>query len=201
MFSRQHLNNIRHAILDRDGVINEESPTGYILSPEEFIWIDGAIRAMAMLVTAGIEVSVATNQSCVGRGLIDEAGLDRIHDRMKKEASGAGVSFGSIVFCPHLPEDNCGCRKPAPGLLENAIRKSRFPAPETVFIGDADRDLQAAAAAGITAVLVRTGKGADTEKNLKKGLIRGVNPENVTVFDDLLSACAAITETNQGPVK
>lgn len=201
MFSGQHANNIRHTILDRDGVINEESPTGYILSPQEFIWIPGAIRALSMLSAAGIEISVATNQSCVGRGLIDEAGLGRIHDKMKKEAAGAGVSFKDIFFCPHTPKDGCGCRKPAPGLLEAAIRKSGFPAPKTVFIGDADRDLQAAAASGISSFLVLTGKGAETEKNLKKGLIRGVDPENVTVFDDLLSACTAIAAGKKGPGK
>lgn len=187
------MNNIRHAILDRDGVLNEESSSEYILSPEEFIWIPQAMEALALLAEADIAVSVATNQSCVGRGMINEDELNRIHEKMKNDASDNGGFFASINSCPHAPEHGCACRKPSPGLLDAAVSQTGFPRAETVFIGDADRDLQAAAAAGIAPFLVRTGKGEITEKNLKKGFIRGVEPKSVAVFDDLLSACRALT--------
>ncbi len=193
IFSDDNTRRIRHVILDRDGVINEESPSGYILSPKAFIWIPGVRDALSMIAEAGIAISVATNQSCVGRGLIEIKDLDRIHDKMKMEAAEMGVSFAGIFFCPHTPESGCRCRKPAPGLLEAAIRQSGIPRSETIFVGDADRDLQAAAAAGVAAFLVRTGKGADTEKDLKNGIIREIAPENLAVFDDLLSASRALT--------
>ncbi len=201
MNSRQQTGNIRHAILDRDGVINEESPAGYILSPEEFIWVPGAMEGLAILAEAGIAISIATNQSCVGRGLMDKVGLDRIHEKMENEASGKGIFFAGIHFCPHAPDDGCACRKPATGLIEAAITRTRFSRNETIFTGDAERDLQAAAAAGITPFLVRTGKGSQTEENLKKGLIQGVDPENVAVFDDLLSACRAVAAGKGKSVK
>ncbi|MCF8026089.1 MAG: HAD-IIIA family hydrolase [Desulfobacteraceae bacterium] len=191
------LGNIRHAILDRDGVINEESPEGYILSPEEWIWIPGAKEALSMLAQAGIAISVATNQSCVGRGLIDEQGLYRINEKMKNQAAEQGVFFAGIYFCPHLPEYGCRCRKPAPGLLEKAIRQTGFERCETVFIGDAARDLLAAKTAGIASFLVRTGKGADTEADLQKGIVKEIDTKSVHVFDDLLSACRAITATKE----
>lgn len=197
----RQLDNIKHAILDRDGVINHESPNGYVLSPGEFIWIPGAITALSMLAGAGIKVSVATNQSCIGRGMIDKAGLDMIHEKMENQASENGGFFSGIHFCPHAPGQGCACRKPAPGLLEAAVEQTGISRRETVFIGDSGRDLQAAEAAGIIPVLVRTGKGAETEKILKKGFMKGVDPESIAVFDDLLSACRVLTAGKENPGK
>lgn len=185
---------IRHVILDRDGVINEESPDGYVLSRKQWKWIPGSIHALSILTDAGIAISVATNQSCIGRGLINESQLTGIHDKMKKEAAKHGAEFAGIYFCPHSPEQDCRCRKPAPGLLETAIKKSGFARAETLFIGDTARDLQAGQAAGITSLLVRTGHGGNTEADLKNSRIKDIEPEAIFVFDDLLSACMAITD-------
>lgn len=188
---------IRHAILDRDGVINEEAPGGYVLEPGQLIWIPGSIEALSIFAQAGIAISVATNQSCVGRGLIDKPGLACVNEKMEKKAAEHGVAFAGIYFCPHLPEHGCRCRKPAPGLVEEAIRQTGLARSETVFIGDSACDLLAAKAAGIASFLVRTGKGADTETDLKNGLIKEINPKTVYVFDDLLSACMSITAAKE----
>ncbi|MFP4531912.1 MAG: D-glycero-alpha-D-manno-heptose-1,7-bisphosphate 7-phosphatase [Desulfobacterales bacterium] len=188
---------IIHAILDRDGVINEEAPGGYVLSPEHWTWLPGALEALAILVKAGIEISIATNQSCVGRGLIDEARLQQIHGKMKKEASELGVRFAGIHYCPHAPGQGCSCRKPLPGLLEEAIRKSGIPRSQTIFIGDSAKDLQAAAAAGIDSILVRTGHGPTTEADLKKGAITGIAPERIAVFDDLFTASRVLIKEQE----
>lgn len=185
---------IIHVILDRDGVINEEAPGGYVLSPGHWTWLPGSLEALAILVKAGIAISVATNQSCVGRGLIDEDRLQQIHGKMQKEAAGLGVRFAGIHYCPHAPGQGCGCRKPLPGLLEAAVRQSEIPRSRTIFIGDTARDLQAAAAAGVASILVRTGHGPATEADLKKGAITGIAPERIAVFDDLLAASRALTK-------
>jgi D-glycero-D-manno-heptose 1,7-bisphosphate phosphatase len=164
----------QHAILDRDGVLNIQAPGGYVLKPDQWHWEPGALEGLAELARAGIRISVATNQSCVGRGLMDLDGLEKIHGLMKMQAAKYGVSFSGIYFCPHAPDQGCACRKPLPGLLEQAIDESGIPAEQTLFIGDSETDLLAARAAGITAWLVRTGKGMETEEAFRK--------ENKNVF-------------------
>ena len=102
-------------ILDRDGVINHDSDD-YIKSPEEWVPIPGSLEAIARLHREGYKVIVATNQSGVGRGLFDMDTLGRIHARMLEAVRAKGGEIDAIFFCPHTPEDNCGCRKPQPGL-------------------------------------------------------------------------------------
>jgi D-glycero-D-manno-heptose 1,7-bisphosphate phosphatase len=153
---------VRHVILDRDGVLNVEDPGGgYVLSPEAFVWIDGALQAIEAIRNAGAHLSVATNQSAVGRGLLDRDTLESIHDRIRSEA---GIE--DIYVCPHVPDEGCDCRKPAPGLLYQAIEASGIEARQTMFVGDAQRDIDAARAAGVEPVLLRTGKGRKTEAAL-----------------------------------
>src|SRR3989344_4486862 len=103
-------------ILDRDGVVNYESPT-YIKSPEEWRALPGSLEAIATLNAAGHKVVVATNQSGIGRGYYSLATLEAIHQKMKEELARAGGCIEGIYFCPHIPEENCECRKPKPGLL------------------------------------------------------------------------------------
>jgi D-glycero-D-manno-heptose 1,7-bisphosphate phosphatase len=163
---------VEHVVLDRDGVLNVEDPDGgYVLSPEAFVWIDGVLSAIQTLREAGFELSVVTNQSAVGRGLLEPSVLEAIHDRIRREA---GIE--RVYHCPHAPDEGCDCRKPAPGLLLQAIRDSGIAADKTIFVGDAERDLEAARAAGVTPYLVRTGKGRTTEAALA---------EPVPTFDDL----------------
>jgi D-glycero-D-manno-heptose 1,7-bisphosphate phosphatase len=175
----------KHVILDRDGVLNREAAgAGYILEPAEFFWLPGALEALAMLRRAGVRLSVATNQSGVGRGLMTLAQLEAVHDRMKTEASNQGAALDAVLFCPHAPDAGCTCRKPAPGLIEQAIARSGIAAAESLVVGDDQRDLEAAARAGVGAALVRTGKGRKTE-----ALLSGAA---VPMYDDLPQLARAI---------
>lgn len=156
----------RLVILDRDGVINEDSDA-YIKSPAEWVAIPGAADAIARLKHAGYQVVVATNQSGVGRGYFDAATLAAIHDRMHRTLAAAGATLDGVFHCPHAPEEGCDCRKPAAGLLDQisvALGKSVAGA---WLVGDTLRDLQCGAARSCQPVLVRTGKG---ERTLAKGL-------------------------------
>jgi len=178
---------IRHLILDRDGVLNQEAPRGgYILQPQEFQWLPDALEALALLRRAGVRLSVATNQSAVGRGLMTAADLDAIHARMRREATAAGATLAAVFACPHAPDAGCGCRKPAPGLILQAITASGIDPAHTLLAGDDLRDLQAAQAAGIRAALVRTGKGAQTERGAATSAM------DVAVYDDLLQLAHAL---------
>ena len=109
-------------ILDRDGVINHDSDD-YIKSPEEWVPIPGSLEAIARLHREGYKVIVATNQSGVGRGLFDMDTLGRIHARMLEAVRAKGGEIDAIFFCPHKPEDNCGCRKPQPGLFQEIAER------------------------------------------------------------------------------
>jgi D-glycero-D-manno-heptose 1,7-bisphosphate phosphatase len=175
----------RHVILDRDGVLNREAHgAGYILQPAEFFWLPGALEALAMLRRAGLYLSVATNQSGVGRGLMSLAQLEAVHERMRTEAARNAAALDAVLFCPHAPGDRCACRKPAPGLIQEAISRSGIAAAESIVIGDDQRDLEAAARAGVSAALVRTGKGRRTEALL--------NGTKVPTYDDLPELARAL---------
>ena len=172
-------------ILDRDGVLNREAPDGgYITSPGQWEWLPGAREALALLSGAGLRVSVATNQSAVGRGLMTAGDLEAVHDRMAWEAGLQGAKIAAVYSCPHAPEAGCGCRKPAPGLIRQAVAESGVPAAETLVVGDALRDLQAAEAAGVPAALVLTGKGRATA--------RSVGADRVPTYFDLRALALAV---------
>lgn len=144
-------------ILDRDGVINYDSDE-YIKSPDEWHPIPGSLEAIARLNRAGYRILIATNQSGIGRGLYDIEMLDHIHAKLMHELAAVGGYIDEIFFCPHLPDDNCHCRKPKPGLLLQM--QARYPINlfETYFIGDTYTDVQAAQAAGCLPLLVLTDK-------------------------------------------
>jgi len=170
-------------ILDRDGVINEDSDA-YIKSPGEFIPIPGSLSAIARLNQAGYTVVVATNQSGIGRGYYDVATLQAIHDKLSRLLLAQGGHIDEIVFCPHRPEDNCACRKPKPGMLKQLLSNYKLPADSAISIGDSLRDLQAAAELGIKSILVRTGKGTKAEPEL----VNHPTLSNIPVFDSLSDA-------------
>lgn len=174
----------RHVILDRDGVLNiERSDGGYVEGWSQWQWLPGSLEGLGMLSAAGVHISVATNQAGVGRGLIARDTLDAIHERMIAEAARAGGIIDHVFVCPHLPDSGCDCRKPAPGLLLKAMEAARIPADATVSVGDDLRDVQAARAAGVASVLVRTGKGRLTEVAVARS--------GVPVFDDLRKFASA----------
>jgi len=169
---------LRHVILDRDGVLNHEaSGGGYIQRPEDFTWLPGALEALRLMREAGLYLSVATNQSGVGRGIMSLAQLEAVHERMKADAAQHGATLDAIFFCPHSPEEGCDCRKPAPGLIQTALARSGLTASESIVVGDDRRDLEAAARAGVRAALIRTGKGRKTEA--------GLNGTRVPTYNDL----------------
>jgi D-glycero-D-manno-heptose 1,7-bisphosphate phosphatase len=182
----------RHVILDRDGVLNYEPPgRGYVVTPEEFRWLPGALASLATLRRAGVRLSVATNQSGVGRGLMTRAQLEAVHDRMVKEAAADGGAIEEVLVCPHAPDAACLCRKPRPGLIEMAIAHSAIPASETLGVGDDERDLLALQSAGVAAVLVRTGKGRQTESRIA-GRSTSTGAATIAVYDDLETLTRAI---------
>ena len=148
-------------ILDRDGVINEDR-ADFVRSPAQWVPVPGSLEAIARLCAAGIRVAVATNQSGIGRGLYDEATLAAIHRRMESEIAKHGGHLDRIVYCPHHPDDDCACRKPRPGLLEQLAASYDRSLTDVPCIGDARRDLEAAVAVGARPMLVLTGKGRET---------------------------------------
>ena len=175
-------------LLDRDGVLNLDRPD-FVKSPDELVMIDGAAEAVARLSRADWRVVVVTNQSAIGRGLIDEAMLARIHDKLRAVVAGAGGRLDDVIYCPDPPWGTSEFRKPGPGMLRQALMRYRAEAAATPFIGDSLRDLEAAAAVGCPRILVRSGKGAATQA---AGLPRHVLP--VAVYDDLAGAADALLE-------
>ncbi len=151
-------------ILDRDGVINVESPD-YIKSPEEWIPIEGSLEAIARLTEAGYKVAIATNQSGVGRGYYSHETLILIHEKLLSAVARVGGDVDLIRYCPHHPDDGCDCRKPKPGLFLTLAKFYDTSLDGVYAVGDSLRDLQAAAAAGATPVLVKTGNGHKTLEN------------------------------------
>lgn len=177
--------------VDRDGVINRNSP-GYIKRPEEFEFLPGSREALCRLSGRGFDVIVVTNQSALGRGLVTRETLDEIHRRMVGAVAAGGGRIRDIFICPHRPEDGCGCRKPAPGLLLEAQRRHRIDLSAAVMIGDSAADIECARAADVpTSVLVRTGSGEEAGRELSS---RGVFPSFIA--DDLSQAADWIIAPN-----
>ena len=173
----------RIVILDRDGVINEDSDD-FIKSPEEWQALPGSLEAISRLCKAEFRVFVVSNQSGVARGLLTLNTLNRIHQKMLDQLHALGGEIEAILFCPHGPEDGCQCRKPLPGLFTDLQQRLKTSLSSVDAIGDSLRDLQAAAAISARPVLVRTGKGQKTVSQLANGE-GGEDLQDVPVFDDL----------------
>jgi D-glycero-D-manno-heptose 1,7-bisphosphate phosphatase len=174
----------RLIILDRDGVINHDSEQ-FIKSPDEWRPIPGSLEAIARLNRAGYRCVVATNQSGVGRGLLDFATLNAIHDKMHRALALAGGRIDAVFYCPHTADARCDCRKPKPGMLVEIGRRFNVELTGVPCIGDGLRDLQAADAVGAQPMLVLTGKG---EKTLREGGF----PKSTVIFPDLAFAASAL---------
>ena len=167
-------------ILDRDGVINHDSDQ-YIKSLDEWIPYPSAIEAIARLSQHGFTIAIATNQSGIARGYYDENTLTAMHQRLNTLVNRAGGKIAHIAYCPHGPDDECQCRKPKPGLLQQIQRNLNLPTLQgSWMVGDSLRDLQAGESQGCLPVLLRTGKGLRTE-NKGEGLAQA------RIFDDLES--------------
>jgi D-glycero-D-manno-heptose 1,7-bisphosphate phosphatase len=146
-------------ILGRDGILNEFRED-HIKAPEEWVAVPGALEAVSRLNHAGWHVVVATNQSGIGRGMIDMAAINAVHSHMMRSLHGFGGRIDAVFFCPHTPEDQCDCRKPLPGMVLDIGRRYGVDLREVPMVGDTLRDLQAARAAGCEPHLVRSGRAA-----------------------------------------
>jgi D-glycero-D-manno-heptose 1,7-bisphosphate phosphatase len=172
------------AILDRDGVINYDSDY-YIKSPAEWRPIPGSIDAIARLNQNGFRVAVATNQSGIGRGLFDMGTFNAINDKMMEMVFRHGGRIDALFFCPHTALEDCNCRKPRTGMLEEIAARFHVDLKGVPFVGDSLKDAQAAESVGATPILVLTGKGQRTRAE-------GGLPRRTLVFEDLAEAARHI---------
>lgn len=172
-------------ILDRDGVINQDSPN-YIKSAQEWQPIPGSVEAIARLSRSGYTIAVATNQSGLSRGLFGLDELESMHDKMRSLVAEAGGHIDAVYYCPHLPEEGCNCRKPEPGLYRAIAQEFAANLAGVPIIGDSIRDLQACISVGGEPILVRTGKGRESEDQLR--VKRNVSLGHIHVFDNLADA-------------
>lgn len=158
----------RVVFLDRDGVINRDSPE-YIKSWKEFTFLPGSLTAIRNLTRAGYRLILITNQSAVNRGMISPDELRDMHARMTAAVRGRGGDIIDIFFCPHRPDEGCDCRKPKPGMIRDAQAKYGLDPAEAVMVGDSAKDMRCAENAGCGGrVLVLTGNGVATRERLAR---------------------------------
>lgn len=168
--------------LDRDGVINEDLPEG-VTQKEQLKLIPRSAQAIAKLNQYGVKVIIITNQSVIGKNLISTEALAHIHAYLQDLLRQEGAHYDDLYYCPAHPKDINFDRKPYPGMLLKALKHYRINANQIYFIGDSLRDLEAAFRVGCRKVLVKTGKGQQTEA---KGIPPHLMPEYIA--DDLYNA-------------
>lgn len=177
----------RFVLLDRDGTIIVDQD--HLTNPDEVKLIPNAINALKKLRNLGLGIIIVTNQSVIGRGYINLSDLEAIHKRMLNLLSKEKATIDDIYFCPHTREDNCACRKPKLGLIEKASKKYNFNRKKCFIIGDKALDIELGEAMGATTFLVRTGYGAEAEKE------KIVTPDYIV--NDLLEAANIIQKRLQ----
>lgn len=172
---------IQLIILDRDGVINYDSPD-FIKSPQEWHPIPGSLEAIAQLNQAGFKVCVATNQSGIARGYFSLATLSEIHEKMLSCLKTVGGHLDAVFFCPHAAQEHCLCRKPEPGLYRQALNYFKVTPEEAFVMGDSLRDIEAAQKAGCQSAMVKSNKqitpppGIPIYANLSEAVSKLLNP-------------------------
>ena len=177
--------------LDRDGVI-VENRVGYVRSVAEVRFIPGALEALARLAQSGRLIVIVTNQSAIGRGLLTRETADAINACVVAAIESAGGRVDGLYLCPHRPDENCRCRKPAPGLLLDAARDLSIDLAASVLIGDALSDVQAAQAAGAQSILVLSGRGSAEELN-------GAGLNHIRTAPDLAAAVERLARPTKTP--
>lgn len=173
-------------ILDRDGVINQDN-SEFVKTADEWIALPGSLEAIARFYHAGYKLVVATNQSGLGRGLFDIHALNAMHDKLQASLRELGAKIDAFFICPHDPDEGCDCRKPAPGMFQEIIRRYDVKPQGIVAVGDSLRDLQAAASEGFSPYLVLTGNGAKTQA-------KGALPEGTQIRTDLAAIADELLE-------
>jgi D-glycero-D-manno-heptose 1,7-bisphosphate phosphatase len=155
----------RFVLIDRDGTLNIEKH--YLSDPDQMELQPGAGAALRRLREAGFGIAVVTNQSGIARGYFDRARLDAIHARMNLLLAAEGASVDGIYICTHGPGDDCTCRKPLPGMIDQAVAELGFDPSQAFMIGDKEVDVELGLAVGATTFLVRTGHGMKHEAGTK----------------------------------
>ena len=151
-------------MLDRDGVINELVASGYVSAPDQWTPLPGSLAAIARLNKGGYRVAICTNQTAIGCGKMSEEDFFAVNNKMLQALHEEGGRVDIIAYCPHAPDSGCRCRKPEPGMLLEVLDRMGRPPSEAWFVGDSERDLAAAAAAGVKGALVYSGESRKTEK-------------------------------------
>ncbi|MCD6138315.1 MAG: D-glycero-beta-D-manno-heptose 1,7-bisphosphate 7-phosphatase [Deltaproteobacteria bacterium] len=178
--------------LDRDGVVNRDRPD-YVKSWAEFEFLPGSLEALRLLTVNHYHPIIITNQSVINRKMVTEAELKMIHEKMISAVAAQGGKIEAVYYCPHLPEDDCDCRKPKPGLILRAQADYGLDLSDTCMVGDNLKDIQCARLAGCgKAILVRTGHGKYAER-----ICREVNVLPDYVADDLLTAVKWLLENKR----
>lgn len=176
-------------ILDRDGVINQDSDD-FVKNTDEWVPIAGSIDAIARLSQAGFTVVVATNQSGIGRNLFDLDQLEAMHQKMQSLVNAAGGHLSGVFFCPHHPNDDCECRKPRAGMIDSIEQTLSVSAAGATVVGDSLRDLEAGLAKGCKPILVTTGKGANTLAKIRSS--NDIRFADLAVYNNLAEAADAL---------
>lgn len=172
------MSSVRLVILDRDGVINVDRQGEYVTCADEWEPLPGSLEAIARLNQSGHRVVLASNQSGLARGYFNIEDLNGIHDKMHRLLAENGGQIDAVFFCPHGPRQRCKCRKPKPGLLEEIGQRYRVDLSAVPVVGDKMSDLEATRAAGAIPILVRTGYGEQTLKDLGRF-------DGLTIYSDL----------------
>jgi len=158
--------------LDRDGVINENLNDGYVSKWDQFTFIPRSKTAITVLTDAGWDVIVISNQAGVGKGVMTTQAVENINTRMVQEISRGGGNIKAVYYCPHKPDENCGCRKPKPGLLIRAAQEWGITLSSSYLVGDKISDIHAGAQVGCTTILVETGWGKKHLQESEQWLVR-----------------------------
>jgi histidinol-phosphate phosphatase family protein len=174
--------------LDRDGTIIRECH--YLSDPDQVELLPGVSQGLQQLQAMGLRLVVLTNQSAIGRGYFDLDRLQQIHQRLQTLLLQEGIHLTAIFFCPHVPQDRCHCRKPNPGLIEQAAQSLKFSPSQSFVVGDKPCDIELGLRIKATTFLVRTGYGIETEINSTTNPHYVVNDlsETAQVIQTLLTA-------------
>lgn len=167
---------IRAIFLDRDGVLNHDSPE-FIKTPDELHVIDGVPNAIKRLNDAGYLAIVISNQSGIARGLVTPENLDAMNAKLRAAVEQARGTITGMYHCPHLPDEGCDCRKPSPGMLLQAANEHNIDLSTSFMIGDKPADIEAGITAGCMTVLALSGQSTQYDPT------RFINPPDYVCAD------------------
>jgi D-glycero-D-manno-heptose 1,7-bisphosphate phosphatase len=173
---------IKTIFLDRDGVINKE--INYLHKIDDFEFIDGVFEACQYLISLEYRIIVITNQSGISRGYYTEQDFQNINNWMIGQFKKNAINILDVFHCPHLPDSNCNCRKPLPGMLIKAQYKHNINMKKSWAIGDQESDIIAAISSGISnTILVKSGHKFNEENSCAKYIIDSIQQSNQIIFE------------------